>query len=373
MESTISMAERTASRRDALREVLRKVGVEAMLVTNETNVTYLTGFTGDSTALYIGAGGRDLVVSDGRYELQLEQECPGLEVSIRPIEQPLPRAIAAIAAGLGMRRLGFESSSVSVADAAILEEALTTTCLLPQEGHVEALRSIKDESEIASIRRAVSIAERAFMMVLAGLRVTDSEADVADHMEAALRRCGAQAASFPPIAAAGKRSALPHARPSTGIRVGDEDFFLLDWGAADRPLPYRSDLTRVIPTGNVGPKFEQIHGIVTRAQRTAIAAIRPGVTAELVDQAARSVIEEAGFGPYFSHGLGHGLGLDIHEAPRLRRGIEDRLEAGMVVTVEPGIYLPDWGGIRIEDDILVTTEGSEMLSTIPTWVEGSDT
>jgi len=142
-------------------------------------------------------------------------------------------------------------------------------------------------------------------------------------------------------------------------------FLLLDWGAAGRPLAYKSDLTRVVTTGNVGSKFRQIHGIVLKAQQQAISAIRPGATAESVDSAARRVIDEAGFGPFFTHGLGHGVGLDIHESPRLRPGMEDELRPGMVVTIEPGIYIPDWGGIRIEDDVLVTPDGAELLSSLP--------
>src|SRR5262249_28498163 len=187
--------------------------------------------------------------------------------------------------------------------------------------------------------------------------------DLADELENYLRRCGATASSFPPIVAVGVRAALPHARPSPTIRVGDDDFVLIDWGAAGHP--YKSDLTRVVVTGKVTPTFETIYRTVLTAQECAIAAIRPGVKAHDVDAEARSIIEEAGFGRFFDHGLGHGLGMDIHEAPRLRKGSQDTLEPGMMVTVEPGVYLPDWGGIRIEDDVLVTHDGCEVLSSVP--------
>src|SRR5262249_3090751 len=195
----------------------------------------------------------------------------------------------------------------------------------------------------------------------------DSEKDVADAIENFLRRCGATAASFPPIVAIGVRSAQPHARPTTTARIGDGDFVLIDWGASGQP--YRSDLTRVVVMGKVTPTFEMIYGTVLTAQARAISAIRPGVKAGDVDAEARSVIEAAGFGGFFDHGLGHGLGMDIHEAPRLRKESQDLLEPGMVVTVEPGIYLPDWGGIRIEDDVLVTHDGCEVLSHIPKSLE----
>ena len=231
------------------------------------------------------------------------------------------------------------------------------------KGWVEALRRVKDALEIAEIRAAVRCAERAFTMVRAGLRRDDTEKDVADALEAALRRCGATASSFPPIVAVGLRAALPHARPTRTTRIGDADFVLLDWGASGEP--YKSDLTRVLVTGKVTPKFETIYRTVLAAQERAISAIRPGAKAHDIDAEARSVIEAAGFGGFFDHGLGHGIGMEIHEAPRVRKDSPDILEVGNVITVEPGIYLPDWGGVRIEDDVLVTPDGCEVLSRIP--------
>ena len=167
--------------------------------------------------------------------------------------------------------------------------------------------------------------------------------------------------------AVGVNSALPHARPTATTRIGEDDFVLIDWGATGRP--YKSDLTRVLVTGKVTPKFEAIYRTVLNALERGIAAIRPGVKAHDVDAEARSVIEEAGFGRFFDHGLGHGLGMDIHEAPRIRKGSNVVLEPGMVFTVEPGIYLPGWGGIRIEDDVLVTPDGCEVLSHVPRSLE----
>jgi Xaa-Pro aminopeptidase len=195
------------------------------------------------------------------------------------------------------------------------------------------------------------------------LRDEDTEKDVADGIEAALRRCGATSSSFPPIVAVGRRSALPHARPTRTVRLRDGDFVLLDWGASGEP--YKSDLTRVVVTGKVTPKFETIYRTVLAAQERAISAIRPGAKGHNIDAEARSVIEAAGFGGFFDHGVGHGIGMEIHEAPRIRRDSPDVLEPGNVVTVEPGIYLPDWGGVRIEDDVLVTEDGCEVLSRIP--------
>jgi Xaa-Pro aminopeptidase len=273
------------------------------------------------------------------------------------------QAIAAVVRKLGVGRLAFESAALSVADFLTLKQKLGTVALKASSGRVEALRVRKDGEEIAAIRAAIDVAERAFTMLRAGLRREESEKDAADALEGYLRRCGASAASFPPIVAVGPRAALPHAQPSSQARLGDADFTLVDWGAAGRT--YKSDLTRVVSTGKVTPKFETVYRTVLAAQERAIAAIRPGVMARQVDAEARSVIEEAGFGRFFRHALGHGIGREIHEAPRLHPRSKETLQPGMVVTVEPGIYLPDWGGIRIEDDVLVTSEGCEVLSHVP--------
>jgi Xaa-Pro aminopeptidase len=354
--------DRTSQRRDRVRRKLRADRVDGLLVVSVSNVGYLTGFTGDSSALLLTRD-RTVLVSDGRFTTQLEQECPGLEVHIRPVGQPLIQGVAGVVEKLGARRLGFESDYLSAADFLTLKEKLTTVELRGMSGCVEALRAVKDKGEIAAIREAIDVAERAFAMLRAGMRRDESEKDAADALEGYLRRCGATSASFPPIVAAGVRSALPHARPLPGATIGQADFVLVDWGASGRP--YKSDLTRVLVTGKVTPKFEKIYRTVLAAQERGIAAIRPGAPAREVDAEARSVIEEAGFGPFFSHGLGHGLGIDVHETPRLHKDSEVRLEPGMVVTVEPGIYLPDWGGIRIEDDVLVTPDGAEVLSGVP--------
>jgi Xaa-Pro aminopeptidase len=354
--------DRHGDRREALRRTLATSDAQAFLVSSPTNVRYLTGFTGDASVLLL-APGRDLLISDGRFTTQIAQECPGLEMAIRPTGRELAQEIARIVAALGLSRLAFEARSWTVADHECIREALPGTALIGVEGWVEALRRVKDEEEIAAIRAAVHCAERAFTMVRAGLREGDTEKDIADALEGGLRRCGATAASFPTIVAVGVNAAMPHARPTTTTRIGDDDFVLIDWGASGQP--YKSDLTRVLVTGKVTPKFETIYRTVLTAQERAISLIRPGVPAHAVDACARTVIEGAGLGGCFDHGLGHGVGMEIHEAPRLRKGSPDLLEPGMVVTVEPGIYLPDWGGIRIEDDVLVTPEGHEVLSHLP--------
>jgi Xaa-Pro aminopeptidase len=201
-------------------------------------------------------------------------------------------------------------------------------------------------------------------------------------LETYVRRVGAARTSFPPIVAVGDRAALPHAPPS-GKHVHEAPLLLVDWGASGPfqdgwapSAPYKSDLTRVLLThnnrhGNPDPKLAEVYGVVLRAQETAIRTVRPGIAGMAVDEAARTVIAQAGYGDFFTHGLGHGIGLEIHEAPFFKPGNETILQAGMVVTIEPGIYLPDWGGIRIEDDVLVTPDGCEMLTSLPRELEAN--
>jgi Xaa-Pro aminopeptidase len=196
-------------------------------------------------------------------------------------------------------------------------------------------------------------------VIRASLRPEQTEFQVAAELEYQIRRFGGAACSFPPIVAVGPRAALPHATPGQK-RIGEGDFTLIDWGARS-PL-YVSDLTRVLVTGKISPKLERIYGVVLKAQLAAIAAVRPGALACDVDGAARTVIEQAGYGRYFGHGTGHGIGLDIHEHPRLATSQKQPLKAGTVITIEPGIYLPGWGGVRIEDDVLITRDGHEVLT-----------
>ncbi|SIO33267.1 Xaa-Pro aminopeptidase [Singulisphaera sp. GP187] len=355
--------DRTPHRREKLLKAFKADQIDALLISSPTNVRYLTGFTGDDSTLLLTRD-RAIVLSDGRYTTQLKQECPSLELIIRPVGQMMTGAIAEAVGKLEVRRLGFDPSALTVAEfESLKQQAPPTLELAAVKNRVEDLRVIKDKEEVAEIREAIRMAERAFAMLRAGLRGQESEKDTADALESYLRRCGASAASFPPIVAVGERSALPHARPTAEKRIDQADFVLVDWGAT--ASPYKSDLTRVLVTGKVSSKFEKVYRTVLAAQERGIAAIRPGVKARDVDAEARSVIEDAGFGRFFTHGLGHGLGMDIHEAPALRKESGVTLQPGMVITVEPGIYLPGWGGIRIEDDVLVTPDGCEVLTHVP--------
>jgi Xaa-Pro aminopeptidase len=239
---------------------------------------------------------------------------------------------------------------------------------------VEQLRAIKDAHEIAQIREAIGFAQRAFAMFRAMLRPGDQEKELSDALEQYVRRAGGRCTSFPSIIAVGERAALPHA-PPTDRAVGEADLLLVDWGASGRF--YKSDLTRVlVPRKNSAfcrtaggkeflTKLDTVYRVVLQAQERALRAIRPGVVASDLDAEARAVISEAGFGQFFTHSLGHGIGLQVHEAPMLRANSNVALQPGMVVTIEPGIYLPGWGGVRIEDDVLVTLGGCEVLTSVP--------
>jgi Xaa-Pro aminopeptidase len=348
-------------RRKQLARWLREEGMDAVLISGVPNVTYLTGFTGDASHLLLGRD-RAVLVSDFRYLEQIEQECPGLETMIRPPTQTIHGAIAETIQSLRYRSIGFESSALTVADFETLREETKTVEWKAGKDRVEKLRAVKDATELAEIREAIDIAQRAFAMFRAMLRPSDTEKELTDAMESYVRRAGGTGTAFTPIVAVGPRAALPHAPPSNAA-VAESGLLLVDWGANGRL--YRSDLTRVIATGKITAKLERVHAVVCKAQQKAIRAIRPGVAAKAVDAEARGVIEAEGFGKFFGHGLGHGIGLQIHEAPMMRPNSDAILQPGNVVTVEPGIYLPGWGGVRIEDDVLVTPDGCEVLTSVP--------
>jgi Xaa-Pro aminopeptidase len=353
------------ARVEKLRRLMARADLAALLVTKPVNVTYLTGFTGGDSFLLVTPD-QAIVLSDFRFIIQLEQECPGLEVQIRPTGVTLGQLTAKVVQQCKLRQLGVEAESMSVSLYQQLGKLLPATELAVIDGLVEQLRLIKERAEVDEIRRSVAIAQRALAVIRARLQADQTEQEIATELEYQIRQLGGSGCSFPPIVAVGARSALPHAVP-TKQTIGESAFVLIDWGAFYRG--YASDLTRLLTTAKISPKLERIYGVVLTAQQRAIAAIRPGARLCDVDAEARRVIAEAGFGKLFGHGLGHGLGLEIHEAPRLAVGQDQPLRAGMVVTVEPGVYVPGFGGVRIEDDVLVTRDGHEVLSDVPKALE----
>ncbi|HYO26004.1 MAG TPA: Xaa-Pro peptidase family protein [Lacipirellulaceae bacterium] len=350
-----------ADRRNKLRRQLKQQGLDALLVTNFVNVTYLSGFTGDDSFLLLTAKD-DILISDQRYTTQLEEECPGLELCIRGPGTKILDYAAKTIESAKVRRLGIEGDSITVSTRDALAALAEKVSLEPTTGWVEELRMVKDRDEIDATRRACDMARRAFEVVRAKMTLSMTEAEVSAELEYQARRFGAKGLSFEPIVGVGARAALPHGH-ATNKRIGEDDFVLIDWGVHERL--YMSDLTRVLATSKISPKLRKLYGVVLKAQLAGIEAIRPGAICEDVDAAARAVIENAGYGKHFGHGLGHSLGLEIHENPRFAKGQKTVLKPGMIMTVEPGIYFPGWGGIRIEDDVLVTRSGHEVLTSVP--------
>lgn len=344
-----------------LRELLGKADLHALLVTSFVNVTYLTGFTGDDSYLLVHKDG-ELLITDPRYSEQLESECPKLPLEVRPPGVSMLDGIEKIVKRTELTRLGVEADSMTLALRDSLAEKLGTLPLVSTKGLVEQLRMIKDKHELDEIRRAIWQAERAFAAVRAAIRPDSTERQIANDLEYQMRCDGAKGCSFTPIVGVGPRAALPHGRP-TDTKISEAGFVLIDWGTCSGL--YMSDLTRVLVTGEPHPKLQGVYNVVLEAQLAAIDAIRPGKTCHEIDKAARDVITNAGYGKQFGHGLGHGIGLQIHENPRFGVGQETVLEPGMVMTVEPGIYLPGELGVRIEDDILVTNDGCEVLTSVP--------
>lgn len=350
---------RYEERRQRLARLLNDA--DALLVTNFTNVTYLTGFSGDDSYLLV-SDREAVIISDFRYVEQLASECPGLRTHIRTTAVKMPDAVAEVIASAKIGRLAIEADSLSVSVYNHLTGKLPKVAMRPTSGLVEQLCEIKDAEEVVQLRRAIECAEQAFELLKAKVRRDRTEKELADELDFQQRKLGAERSSFPTIVAAGPRAALPHARP-TDAMIGDAELLLVDWGAVCGQ--YGSDLTRVLVAARISPKLEQIYGLVLKAQQRAIEAIAPGKTGREIDAVAREVIASGGHGEHFGHGLGHGIGLNVHEGPRLAVTNDKPLAAGMVVTVEPGIYLPGWGGIRIEDDVLVTDTGHEVLTQCP--------
>jgi len=353
---------RFEKRRTKLLRKIRSEKVDALLVTNVTNVTYLTGFTGDSSYLLLGPE-TEVLISDTRYAVQIEEECPGLKTYIRDSSEKIDVSAGKVIEREKLKRVGFESESTTHAEWQRWQQNNESVEWVPTSELVEELRQTKDAAEIAEIRRAVDLAERAFRMLVASLHPEMTEREASFELENAIRRFGGNGVAFDSIVAVGDRAALPHYFPGER-RIKEADFLLVDWGALS-PGGYRSDLTRIITTGKISPKLEKLYKVVLSAQQAAIDKMKPGADCRDVDAAARSVIEQAGYGKKFGHGLGHGIGLEIHEEPRMSPISEAVLKPGMVVTVEPGIYLPGWGGIRIEDDVLITRNGPEVLTSVP--------
>ncbi|HEY6348138.1 MAG TPA: Xaa-Pro peptidase family protein [Candidatus Angelobacter sp.] len=348
-------------RQQKLAARLRQAGVDGLLVTHLPNIHYMCGFTGSAGVLLFMAGDRAprlIFVTDGRYTQQAAEQVRGAKVVI---SKGAAMVEACARAGrLKLERLAVESEHLSHSAFQQLGSWIgRKTRLKPTSGLIEELRTIKDHDEIEQIRAAVLLAASLFQTALNTIRAGVTENLVAGELELQARRGGAEAMSFETIVAAGSRSALPHGRASMQpISAGE--FIILDYGVI--LAGYCSDMTRTDHVGRASRLHRKMYDAVREAQLASIESVRPGVEAGDVDQAGRGLLKKAGYGAYFTHSTGHGVGIEVHEAPRLAKGQNQKLVPGMVITIEPGIYIPEQGGVRIEDMVLVTETGYEVLT-----------
>ena len=346
-----------SARADRVQERLGERGLDALIVTHLVNVRWLTGFTGTNAVAVVGADGRRTFLTDFRYVERAEAEVSGFD------RQRGGRDLLADAAKELEGRVGFEDHHLPVHTWERLKETAGEGVELAGAGWLlEDLRAVKDEGELDAVRAAARLADEvARIVVLDGGLAGRSEREVARSIERELRERGAEP-SFPPIVAAAENGALPHAEPRD-VEIPRDTLVVVDWGA--QLDGYCSDCTRTFATGTVDGRAADVYALVERAQAEALAAVEPGAACKEVDAIARTLIAEAGHGEDFGHGLGHGVGLEVHEEPRLAANAEGELVAGHVVTVEPGVYLSGDVGVRIEDLVIVTADGHEVLSGLP--------
>ncbi len=332
---------------------MRSACIDAALVTSMPNIFYFSGFTGTNAVLFISAGAAYLL-TDFRYIEQARTETTGFE--ILRTDGDFIETTASLSSGL--KKIGIEDS-LQWKTYHRVQQAITPAEVVDATALLQQLREIKEDAEIEIIREAVQITDRAFAHILKYIHPGVTEQDIALELEFFQRKLGASGRSFDFIVASGERSALPHG-VATDKKIARGELLTMDFGAKYKG--YCSDFTRTVMIGHPEPKHQELYAIVRAAQQAGLDAVRPGITGKEADAAARQIIAEAGYGDYFGHGLGHALGIEIHETPRLSPKEDKILEPGMILTVEPGIYLPGWGGIRIEDVVFVTNNGAEVLT-----------
>ncbi|MBH0160153.1 MULTISPECIES: M24 family metallopeptidase [Fictibacillus] len=346
------------NRVERARQLFDTFDIDALLVTSSSNRFYLSGFKGSSGVLLITKD-EAILVTDFRYKTQAAEQAEGYRVVMHT--DPIPQEVAKLTKELSVRKLGFEQDHVTYSTYRTYEKQLddNTTELVPVSGLVEKLRLIKDESEIKIVKDAASIADAAFSHIIEYIRPGLTEREVSNELEFFMRKNGAISSSFDIIVASGYRSALPHGVASDK-KIETGELVTLDFGAYYKG--YCSDITRTVAIGNVSDELKEIYQVVYDAQMLGMKGIKPGMTGKDADALTRDYIASKGYGDYFGHSTGHGIGLDVHEGPALSMKSDTILEPGMLVTVEPGIYISGLGGVRIEDDALITKDGNESLT-----------
>lgn len=342
-----------------LRDTLAELELDGFLIQSRMDQYWLTGFTGEDGYALVTPRAVALL-TDGRFDENADREAPYARKVLR--KKRTPDVTAAAIKKFRVKRLGFNPAQMSVSDHVALRKHLKPAKLVPAGDPITPHRAIKDAGEVKRMRQSIAIAEKAFEKVRRWLKPGLTEKEIAAKLVYEMQRLGAQGETFPSIVACGPNSSLPHAVP--GMRkLKKNEILLVDWGA--HVDWYGSDLTRVVWLGSIPRRMREIFEVVREAHDRATEAVRPGITAHQLDHVARKVIQKAGYGKMFNHALGHGLGLVAHEIPRIGKGTDTVLEPGMVITIEPGVYLPGVGGVRLEDDVLVTESGHEVLSSLP--------
>lgn len=348
------------SRLERLRSGLADRGLDALVVSMPENRLYLSGFSGSAGVLLITAS-KAYLITDFRYVDQAAAQAPDFEV-VKP-ETTAPAMLAKLLDQEQVKRLGFEGNFLTVDEHATYQSTLGQRELVSATGLVEKLRLIKDASELAIMRKAAAIADQAWAQLIPMIKAGAVERDLAVELEYRMKKLGSEGNAFDFIVASGVRSALPHGRASDKV-IESGDLVTFDFGAIYQG--YASDMTRTVMVGEPTAKQREIYEIVLEAEKRGLAACRAGMTGKELDEVCRSFIREKGYGEAFGHGTGHGVGLNVHEGPSVSfRGEGQVLEPGMIVTIEPGIYLSGWGGVRIEDLVLVTENGCESFSQSP--------
>jgi Xaa-Pro aminopeptidase len=341
-----------------LRRIMRERGIDTLLVTQRENVRYLTGFTGSAGSVLLGISGRPVLITDFRYQEQAKAEASGSKLLIQKKDHST--TIKAAADLFGTAILWFDESSMTLERVKALRKQKLR--LRGMKDPVAEIRQEKDPIELALIRKAIRRAEEAFRKLRPRIRPGTTEQELGLRLEMLIREKGSRRAAFDIIVASGRNGAMPHASVS-GRRLQAGDLVTFDFGAeADG---YYSDITRTVCVGRPNARQREVHDLVLRAQQSAIHAVRPGIACAEIDRAARGLIEKAGHGKQFGHATGHGIGLMVHEAPTVAALSKANLKERMVFTVEPGVYIPGWGGVRIEDMVLVTKNGHRILTSLP--------